>query len=303
MPSYFKSMWLILLLFSQLVKAQIFIPRNTDVEKFDSVRLANKNPNWQNNKYIYSSTGLLYFSFKDLATSPLLYNGIGIKSSNGSVLENQKLDQNILFNFAIGLANNSFNQTNTLATFTKFEAYYHLLFNLPQLTNNHWNTKLGFAASIAFTARVNPSFGNNSLGLDNFNNLFLSFKTERDISLKNPVVIDLKLFKIKFLPTNHRLGFTSNIGLLNTNYRPGFAYVYSGEIDGNNTSPISYFFTDYKFSVNGFRILNSVYFTRYLKNGNAYRYNYSWEYLNAPGKFEPYQLIIHNLSFALLFNK
>ena len=283
--------------------AQIFIPKNVDPETVDSIRNANKNPNWQNNKYIYNSTILSPFSFKDLATSPLLYSGLAIGSSGGSVLENEKLDQNILFNFALGLASNSFNQTNTMATFTKFEAYYHLLFNLPQLTNSNWNTKLGFATSITFTGRLNSAFGNNSLGLDNMNNIFLSAKTERDISRKQAVIKDFKLFKVKFLPTHHKIGFQTNIGLLNTNYRPGFAYVYSGEINGNNTSPISYFFTDYKFAVNGFRIVNKLYFTRYLKNGNAFRYFYDWEYINAPGRYESYQLIMHNIGLALMFNK
>jgi hypothetical protein len=291
------------LFFYSSINAQIFIPRNVDPETVDSIRNANKNPNWQNNKYIYNSTILSPFSFKDLATSPLLYSGLAIGTNGGSVLENEKIDQNILFNLSLGLASNSFNQTNTMATFTKFETYYHLLFNLPQLSNTKWNTKLGFAASITFTGRLNAAFGNNSLGLDNMNNIFLSAKTERDISRKQAVIKDFKLFKLKYLPTNHKIGFQTNIGLLNTNYRPGFAYVYSGEINGNNTSPISYFFTDYKFSINGFRMVNKLYFTKYLKNGNAFRYFYDWEYINAPGRYESYQLIMHNIGFALMFNK
>ena len=75
-----------------------------------------------------------------------------------------------------------------------------MLFNLPQLSNTKWNTKLGFAASITFTGRLNAAFGNNSLGLDNMNNIFLSAKTERDISRKQAVIKDFKLFKLKYLP-------------------------------------------------------------------------------------------------------
>ena len=84
------------LFFYSSINAQIFIPRNVDPETVDSIRNANKNPNWQNNKYIYNSTILSPFSFKDLATSPLLYSGLAIGTNGGSVLENEKIDQNIL---------------------------------------------------------------------------------------------------------------------------------------------------------------------------------------------------------------
>jgi hypothetical protein len=294
---------LIFICFYFNISAQIFLPRNVDPETIDSIRNTKKNPNWLYNKYKYNSTTISYFSFKDKATSPLLYSGLAIGTSGGSVLENEKLDQNVLFNFLLGLSSNSFNASNSMATFTKFECYYHLLFNLPQLSNDKWNTKFGFATSITFTARVNAAFGNNSLGLDNMNNLFLSAKSERDISRKQAVIKDFKFFKLKYLPNNHKIGFQTNIGVLNTNYRPGFAYIYSGEINGTNTSTFSNLFSDYKFSINGFRIINKLYFTKYLQNGNALRYSYDWEYINAPGKFESYQIIIHNFGLALLFNK
>ena len=193
-------------------------------------------------------------------------------------------------------------QTYTQAFFLRGELYYHLLYDIKRLSSSFCSFKLGGAVVYSSSVRFNQSIGNNGIGVDNLVNLMVAVKLDRDISRKSQKAIDFLLFTKVMNPKKRDLSFQLNTGILNLNYRPGYTYSYSGEINGVETNPINWFFQNYRWSVNGWRLSSKFNYTLYLPNGNARQFSYVWDAISAPGRHSGFEMATHRLQITFLFN-
>ena len=259
-------------------------------------------------KYFMTSSGFASFTYRDFATSALFYRGPSIRISYGGLLINERIDRMWLIDLGGGIAfaqapKSTYYQTYTSALFLKGELYYHLLYKVEKLSNSFCNVKLGGAGVYSTSVRYNQSLGNNGIGVDNLFNVMFAMKASKDISRKTAKAVSWLFFQKVLKPKKRVLCFQLNTGVLNFNYRPGYAFSYSGELNGTETNPVEWFFQDYKWSMNGWRLSTKLNYTVYLPNGNARQYAYIWDAASAPGRYRGVEMATHRLQLTILFNK
>lgn len=257
-------------------------------------------------RYFRSSVGLASSSYRDLGTSPLFYDGTGLELQLGHLW----LDPKWIFNFstkATASASESrlperlFWAEPSQAVFLNFQAEGRYLRFLPFEALDVLRAKnyLGLTWAWDFNARLNPSLQNASAGLELFTNLMLSAEHRWDLSRKEAKPKKILFIKLKRPARKRELLFAWNVGLLNFNYRPGYAYLTDAEIDG----PLgpNYAFAGHRWSLNGWRLRTHIEYIVYKQNGNAQSVAYTWEALQAPGKYHLYQQAFHSLRYCLYF--
>lgn len=264
-------------------------------------------PNSPINYYTLLSVGLTNPIYRDFATSPLFYSGVGIEISASSLKRSNNRER--LFEVAFGISaqnarvpQSSYIQTGSFGGYGKFNVFYQVLWKLEELSNSKNNIKIGGAINITQNIRANPDLQNNTLGLENISNLMASAQWTRDISRTEDRELNLWLFKPTLKTAKRDLKFLLNVGVLNFNYRPGYAYAYDSEINGMETNPVEWAFANYKWSLNGWRLKTQLEYVKYLSNGNARSWSYVWEAATAPGKFEDFQMASHQLRYTIYFN-
>lgn len=258
-------------------------------------------------KYSLSSSGFASFTYRDFATSPLFYRGPSMRFSYGNLRIDERIDQMWFIDFGGGAAfakipKSSYLQSYTTAFFLRGELYFHLLYDIKRLSNSFCNVKFGGSGAYFANVRYNESLGNNGIGVDNIFNLMFAMKASKDISRKTEKTRNWLFIQKVLKPKKRTLCFQVNTGILNFNYRPGYAYSYSGELDGNNTHPVGWMFQDYKWSMNGWRLSTKLNFTSYLSNGNARQFAYVWDAVGAPGRHSGFEMATHRLQITILFN-
>lgn len=261
----------------------------------------------ETNYYTLVSVGLTHSSYRDFATSPLFYNGVGLDLNAVWLKRADKRER--IFEGGFGISAHSprvpesnFIQPGGLAGFANFRFYYQELWKLEALSNAKNNTKIGGTFITTQNIRGNPALQNNAMGLENFTNLMASAQWTRDISRTESKQLNLWLFKPTLKPVKRDLRFLLNVGVLNFNYRPGYAYSYDSEMNGTDTNPVSWVFSNYKWSLNGFRLKTQLEYIKYLPNGNARSWSYVWEAAHAPGKHETFQMASHRLQYTIHFH-
>ncbi|MDD2411447.1 MAG: hypothetical protein RBS19_02885 [Bacteroidales bacterium] len=257
---------------------------------------------------LHLSPGFTSFLFRDFATSPLFYNGIGLRAAVGYEIKSDKSEHFMDIDYIIGVAfaANPLPATasnSTLAMMNTSNLYYHFLHKLTTFYNNKYKISLGGSFMNSFNVRLNPALNNNSVGIENFSNFMFSFKLNRDISRHQIIIEDLFLFKRKLMPAKRSLSFQCNIGLLNFNYRPGYAYNYLGEMDGSSTNPLIYAIENHQWSMNGIRLNTKLEFSYFKPYKNGSKWAYVWDFANVPGKFESYQSAFHRIEYVLIINR
>ena len=259
--------------------------------------------------YFYSllSVGLTHPLYRDFATSPLFYDGIGIALSNAWLRRSDKRER--IFQIELGISAHSarvpkskFIQSGAMGLYGNLSLFYQQLWKLEALSNKRNNTKIGGSVIITQNVRANPSLQNNAMGLENISNLMASAQWTLDVSRTKTKHWNLWLFKPVLKPVKRDLRFLLNVGVLNFNYRPGYAYSYDSEINGTDTNPVSWAFSNYKFSLNGFRFKTQLEYIKYLPNGNARSWSYVWESAHAPGKHESFQMASHRIQYTIHFH-
>ena len=255
--------------------------------------------------YFMPSVGIELISFRDLATSPLFYDGVGLAGNIAWQWEHPKNETNLALYGTSGTTTSrtplsTFFQTSTSSSFLSGSVYVHSLFTLPSLSNEKRTVQLGGAMANTWNIRSNPSLFNNGFGMESFANLFLSGKGIYDISRKNVVIKDYYLFTRTLQPAKRNLSFQLNIGLLNLNYRPGYAYNSDVALDGSNTNPLGFLLDGHAWKVNGYRLNTQLHYTKYIPNGNGHRWSYVWDIAQAPGRFEPFEMVTHRIQYTLL---
>lgn len=236
--------------------------------------------------------------FRDKATSPLFYDGFSGSGSVGILKSGLKEESDLNFTYSYGVQTNEFNNTYKSATTYIMDVSYTFLRSVDKWSNGIWNFKAGGTLISSTNFRENTALMNNSMGVENISNLMATGKVALSVPRVRAKTVKLPFFRIRLRPTYRDLSLSFSSGLLNMNYRPGYAYNYLPQITGTNMNS----FSDYKFSVNGFRFMTKLSFTTYIKNGNGFRLSYLFDVYNAPGRHEPFNFAKHTFQFSILFN-
>ncbi|MDD4574912.1 MAG: hypothetical protein PHI36_00635 [Bacteroidales bacterium] len=277
---------------------------DSDQTKFSDLQKKNPKPD----RSLHLSSGFTSFLYRDFATSPLFYSGVGLRLAVGYEIKSDHDEHFFDLDYIIGVAF-AVNPTpvtagnSTMAIMNTSNFYYHYLHELTRFNNDKYKISLGGSFLNSLNVRVNQALNNNSAGIENISNFMFSLKLNRDISRHQVIIEDLLLFKRKLMPSTRSLSFQCNIGLLNFNYRPGYAYNYLGEMDGSSTNILKYAIEDHLWSMNGIRLNTRLEFSYYKPYKNGSKWAYVWDFANVPGKFETYQSAFHRLEYVLIINR
>jgi hypothetical protein len=264
-------------------------------------------PGISSNYYRTLSLGINNPMYRDFATSPLFYNGYGIYLQTSWLKRSTKRERSL----EVGIGGNSvsaripesnFFQPSTSGFYGQLNARYLQLWELKQVSNEKNNIKLGGVIQTSQNIRVNTNLFNNAIGLEKFINIMASGQIIRDVSRKTQRQLNLWLFKPTLKPVKKELLFQFNAGLLNLNFRPGYAFYYFEEIVGLETQLSSWLLSNYKWTLNGWRFNTEFEYIKYLPNGNAKSWSYVWDAANAPGRFETFQMASHQIRYTYYFH-
>lgn len=258
-------------------------------------------------RYFSPSFGGVQTTYRDFATSPLFYSGIGGQLGLGHLWINGhgeiavELETSIAQTLAQAPRSNYY-QTFNSALFFNFSAYGHYLRALPKANHSRLSFFAGGSLRSDANARFNERLGNASGGLEALANVAAVGKVVFDASRRQAKTLNLRLKTVELNPVKRQLDFRLNAGMLNFNYRPGYSYVHDSELDGENTNGLGWLLSEHRWKLNGWRLSAALGFTRYRNNGHAVRFEYRWDAVNAPGRHEPFQMASHNLRAVFMFN-
>lgn len=272
----------------------------------DTTKSQKRNINFD--RSLHLTAGFTSYLYRDFATSPLFYNGIGMRTAIGYELKSDKNEHFLDVDFIIGAA---FAQNplplspgnSTMAFLNSSNVYYHYLHELYSPSESKYKAFFGGGFASTFNVRVNSALNNNSVGIENISNFMIALKLNKDISRHKIVIEDLFLFKRKLLPAKRNLSFQLNIGVLNFNYRPGYAYNYLGEMDGSSTNVLKYALENHQWAMNGIRLQTRFEYAYFKPYKNGSKWAYVWDFANVPGNFEKYQSAFHRLEYVLIINR
>ena len=249
-------------------------------------------------KYYELGAGLNVSSFKDLATSPLLYTGGSGQFVLGIIRKDSHLESNLSFRFSSGIyASPAELRERAQSVVSSAFISYSRLYQVAISDSDKWNLKVGGKLDLTGNIRQNPSLLNNATGIESFQTLFGSAKISRDIS-RNDLKRKRFLFvRYKLKPKKRDISYQLNTSVLNTTYRNGYAYINQASIKNSDN-----FFEDYKFSAfSGFRMSSAIELTRHLPNGNGIKYSYIWDAYKTGGELPKFAMTNHIIQISLLF--
>lgn len=242
--------------------------------------------------------GISIASFRDFATSPLFYSGVSPILLLSLLKDRTTRDTEAGLVMTQGYFTNIYNGSIAVSNVKRMDISYSELFRINPLCAEGLNTQVGFLACVTSNQRINESLFNNANGMEIIPTLFGSIKVTKDISRKKEKQGKILFLRYRLREKQRTLAFRTNIGLINSAYRNGFAYI-------NQTSVINdpLFFEGYRFSFfSGFRMSTALDYTCYLRNRNAVRLSYVWDAYKTGGKYEKFEMASHNIKISLLFN-
>jgi len=260
-------------------------------------------------RYFISSYGSGNSIYRDFATSPLFYRGplFSVQMAWQSNRIKSMRQWTFLTNFSptsVQLADDQSYKTKAGGVFSSSSIGYNYMRPLSQLTRGKFSFAAGGMWLNTFNFRLNQALGNNAVGIEFFSNIMASGSVKYDASHdKSGRRYILKYLYYTRKPRNQHFSLQFNAGLLNWNYRPGYAYKELPELDGSKTNPLTLVLSGFDWKLNGYRFGSELSFTRFKQNGNAVKWSYCWDVLHAPGRFEPFQMAMHRFQLSLLFNR
>lgn len=260
------------------------------------------------NKFFMPSVGLTIPTFRDFATSPLYYQGIGMDFGLAWLWQKENwenlLETDLNFATLISLAPISeYFQVYSNAFLFSGNIYNHYIRRVEKFSNDKFNLKIGGAFASTSNVRINSSLSNNGAGLESFANLMFTVKASKDISRTVTKQFKLWFIKKKLKPAVRDLSVQGNIGVINLNYRPGYAYIYDGEINGTDYSSVSSVMAGHKWKMNGWRVGTRIEYSKFRPSGNGFKLAYIWEVASVPGRFEIFQMASHRIQYTLIINR
>lgn len=242
-------------------------------------------------------------TYRDLATSPLYYIGYGLSLGLGWDWKKKQSESSVFFDLSGSIHRSASPQSNLIPSITRSymasaNFFTEYLRRIP-LKKNRWQLFLGGSSNLSLPFRYNPSLGNSALGADPLLNLMGAGKVRLDVSRKEERSFSFWFISKQLAPVRRYFQLDLHVGLLNFNYRPGYAYTYDASIQGNDTRLLHYYFDNYKWSLNGWRIQTRLSFFRESQTGNGLQLFYAWEATVAKGRFEPLALAMHKIGIRL----
>ncbi len=233
--------------------------------------------------------------YRDAATSPLVYGGVGVQFDLGHRIVGEKYHYLFQITFLAGTTYNDFNEEMTTASVYSPQIYAHYVHNIYKIKDK-LNWQVGGAIGNRFLIRTNSALLNNQFGLDNIGTVFLVNRIDMDVSRKQAKVLDFKFIKFTLPERKRRLFYQINTGILNTAYRNSYSYI----VDDQDF-PLFNPFSGHTFGVSGFRFQSRIGFEQFLKNGNSISLNYEWDAIFRVGKFEPLAFSQQQIGITLHF--
>jgi len=235
--------------------------------------------------------GLGVVSFRDLATSPLIYRGpaIGLKLAKTKLFSNKEHKFGV--DVFLGSAFASVEGETSAGFIINTDLNFSRLYTLKPLSFKGWQSKVGGAVSVLFVNRFNPDLRNNSVGFEFFPTLFGSYKLSKDFTRHLP-------FRKKKGPRNQHISLRLDVGLINANFRNGFAYTFHSPFyNGSNL------FENHELNwFSGIRIRSIVDYILYSKNTkNAIKVSYNWAGVRSGENPDRFALRSGLLSFSYLY--
>jgi hypothetical protein len=255
-------------------------------------------------RYILVISGWNRPLYRDFATSPLFYQGIGMSMGGGRLCRSPKRDN--LFEIELNanmLSDNPpsshYFQPTQDAYLITFNGYYHHVRVMNRFSSEKMKVRLGGGVQASQNIRINTGLGNAVAGLETLVNIMAVGSVARDISRTESRTFKFLFINKELKPVKRDLAFQLNAGVFNFNRRPGYTFVDFLEIDASDLEWIS---PNYKWSMNGWRLGTRIEYTTYRPNGNAVKWAYIWDAVHAPGKYEAFQAASHKIQFTIMFN-
>lgn len=256
-------------------------------------------------RHFSPSVGLGWYTFRDFGTSPLFYAGPGLNLSLGNRWSSVRAESwlNASTHFALTSAKvpqSTFLQAGGSAFFLDFRIDGGQLRRMRKPPVERLEVFAGGKLVSDLLLRQNSGFGNAQVGTDVLVNLLASGKVSYDLSRQNADTLNLKLIRLRRKPKTQNFDFQLDVGVLNFNYRPGYAYVHDSELTGE--PGLGWALADHRWKLNGWRLGTALGYRRQRSNGNAMRIDYCWEAVHAPGRFKALQFASHQVRVVFLFN-
>lgn len=244
--------------------------------------------------------------YRDYATSPLFYRGPGVGVSNAWLKRAEHRERLLELDLRFGMPSakipeSSFIQPKSSVSFPQFNLRYSRLYRVKAFKNEKNKLKIGGTFLSTLNMRLNPGLQNNATGFESLVNMMFTAQLSRDISRTQLKELNFWIWKPKLKPVKRELRFRFDAGLLNWNYRPGYAYTSMEDINGVETNPLRWLLSRYSWTLNGTRFQTVVELAKYLPNGNARSWSYVWEMATAPGNIETLQMAFHQLRYTWYF--
>jgi hypothetical protein len=262
----------------------------------DTTTLSKKEIRKERPAYLGFTAGFSYSSFRDFATSPLIYSGTPVYLSLSYLKADMKRESEFGISYSFGNYIKNFNKQYTLSQVKTFSSYYSRLYRLNKLSSGKFNTKIGGVFNITGNTRYNQLLMNNAVGAEWFANLMGSIKITKDISRTDYKDKKFLFIKYKLDPRTRNIAFRLNVGLINSSYRNGYAYL-RHTLDQNDL------YYGYQFNIfSGFRMSTALDYTVSLKNRNAIQFSYLWDAYKTGGDLDKFEMAHHTFKLTFLFN-
>lgn len=248
--------------------------------------------------YIDISFGLKRSEFRDFATSPLFYQGNPFSLGIGYL--DLDLTRESGFNgfYSKGTYSNSYNNTYSESSTSHFSGTYRELFKLKKLSTSNFHLKIGSQINGVVVVRENEDLRNNRTGFDVLSNLSLSTTGTFDISRNKQKDFHFLFIKSKLEPRKRYISIGMDYGLIKLNYRNGFIYTRHSPILNDDAATEGY---EIQF-MKGAMINGMMDYSVFLKNGNALRLRYLWNYMRTDTDQDYFEMANHGLILSMLFN-
>lgn len=247
--------------------------------------------------YLNISFGVNRSSFRDFATSPLVYSGNPLYVSLSHIDIDERRESHLALSYAFGKYKTNFNKHTAESEVNTVALNYLELFQLKKWSNARFGLKIGGQFNSTVNLRANTALFNNREGVDVISTLFGSAKATLGLnrkvqSNKNPLLTGNRNDK-----RIQSLSYTVNVGMANSSYRNRFAYT-------SPSAPLNEddFFAGYEFQIfKGFRLNSTLDYTVFLHNKNALQFSYIWDAYRTSGHHDNFEMTAHILKLSLLF--
>ncbi len=306
-PSYLLKLYFSWFKCIVLVVFFIAVPSGVEAQNDDHPAVQAEKIKPENDKFFMSSIGANLTTFRDFATSPLFYTGPGISLGLGQLWLADDRETTWMTDLNLAATRSqppesSYFPTNSRAWFANGRIYTHHLRRIEKFSIGQTQFMAGGAFVADFNGRLNEGLGNAAGGIEALVNLMAVAKLHRDVSRKEAKTLNFWLFKPTYKPAKRSLDFRLNVGMVNLNYRPGYAFLNDTELDGVSEPGLDWLLSDYAWKLNGWRLGTCLDYTVFKNAYHALRLSYQWDAVHAPGRFEAFQMAAHTLRFTLLFN-